>query len=129
MGKRVNWIDIAKGLMIIGMVLNHIPNYCNRLGVDISFFSGIWGLTFGHAYGVFTMQSFFILSGYTTNFDHGFLLFLKKQVKGLLIPYASVTLLFGLIGYLAWDEAFYIDVFGEKWNFLIESYWFLTARC
>ena len=51
---RIHWIDIAKGLMIIGMVLNHIP-YCNRLGVNISSFP--WWLTFGNAYGGFTMQS------------------------------------------------------------------------
>lgn len=122
---RIHWIDIAKGLMIIGMVLNHIPNYCNRLEVDMSSFP--WWLTFGNAYGVFTMQSFFILSGYTTNFNQDFKTFMLKQVKGLLIPYMTFTVFCSIIAYYAWSTPFFIDCYGERWNFIMESYWFLTA--
>ena len=88
MKERVHWIDVAKGLMMIGMVLNHIINYSAKMGVDISSFP--WGEV-GSVYGVFTMQSFFILSGYTTNFNHKFKTFMWKQVKGLL---ASVCVVY-----------------------------------
>ncbi len=125
MKERIHWIDVAKGLMIIGMVINHIPNYCNRLDVDISSFP--WFLTFGNAYGVFTMQSFFILSGYTTNFNQEFKTFFLKQVKGLLIPYLAFTLICSTIAYFTWGESLFVDCFGERWSFLVESYWFLTA--
>ena len=110
--------------MIIGMVLNHIP-YCNRLGVNISSFP--WWLTFGNAYGGFTMQSFFILSGYTTNFNQEFWSFYLKQIKGLLIPYVTFTLICSAIAHFAWGDSFYVNCFGERWFFLMESYWFLTA--
>lgn len=122
---RIHWIDIAKGLMIIGMVLNHITNICHRAGVDISAFP--WNFTLGHAYGVFTMQSFFILSGYTTNYNKDFLSFLKKQVKGLLMPYLFFSIICALIAFGLWKKPFYIDCYGETWFFILESYWFLSA--
>ena len=125
MKQRQAWIDIAKGLMILGMVLNHITNYSLKMGIDISAFP--WNFTVGHAYGVFTMQSFFILSGYTTNFEQGVGTFLKKQLKGLLLPYLSLMLVFQTISYLIWKEPFIMDMYGEKYFFLVEGYWFLTA--
>ena len=81
MKERVHWIDVAKGLMMIGMVLNHIINYSAKVGVDIS--SVPWGEV-GSVYGVFTMQSFFILSGDNTNLNNKFNNFMWKQVKGLI---------------------------------------------
>lgn len=122
---RIHWIDVAKGLMIIGVVLNHIPNLCTRQGVNISSFP--WWITFGSAYGVFTMQSFFILSGYTSHFDIGPLPFLWKQVKALLFPYVSFTLICFGFEHLYFNEPFYLDCFGEEYFFLVEGYWFLTA--
>ena len=125
MKQRQSWIDIAKGLMIIGMVLNHITNYSHNMGVDITSFP--YNFTVGHAYGVFTMQSFFILSGYTTNFDQDVWIFLKKQIKGLLLPYLSFMLIFQTIAYFIWGDSFVMDMYGEKYFFLVEGYWFLTA--
>lgn len=121
---RVHWIDIARGLMIIGMVLNHIINYSAKNGVDISIFP--WS-HIGCAYGVFTMQSFFILSGYTTNFNQTFKAFFWRQIKGLIIPYFTFSIICSIIAYFMWDTPFYIDCYGERWFFLVESYWFLTA--
>ena len=122
---RIHWIDVAKGLMIIGMVLNHIANYGHRMGVDLYTFP--WNFTIGHAYGVFTMQSFFILSGYTLNCNQDVWTFLKKQIKSLLIPYFSFTIVFSLLALIAWGDSLIIDCYGERWSFLVESYWFLTA--
>lgn len=124
MKERVHWIDIAKGLMIIGMVLNHIINYSAKMGVDISAFP--WP-HIGSAYGVFTMQSFFILSGYTTNFNQDFKTFMWKQVKGLLIPYVSFMIIFSTIANFVWGEPFVEEMYGEKYFFLVEGFWFLSA--
>ena len=124
MKERVHWIDVAKGLMMIGMVLNHIINYSAKMGVDISSFP--WGEV-GSVYGVFTMQSFFILSGNTTNFNHKFKTFMWKQVKGLLVPYVSFMLICSLIAYLVWGEPLVEEMYGENYFFLVEGYWFLTA--
>lgn len=124
MKERIHWIDVAKGLMIIGMVFNHIINYSTKMGVDISTFP--W-YHVGGAYGVFTMQSFFILSGYTTNFNQNFKHFMWKQIKGLLIPYVSFMLICSLVAYFVWGVPFVQEMYGEKYFFLIEGYWFLSA--
>lgn len=124
MKERLHWVDIAKGLMILGMVLNHIPNICNSQGVDLSAFPWI---VFGGAYGVFTMQSFFILSGYTSNFTENPKSFLIKQTKGLLLPYFSFTLICSFFAYIVWGDPFFYESFGERCFVLFDSFWFLTS--
>lgn len=121
---RIEWIDIAKGLMIIGMVLNHIPIFCRIVGVDLLGFQ--WSVI-GHTYGVFTMQAFFLLSGYTTNFDKSPRKFIWSQIKGLAIPYVFFCVCRLLIDYFLWDSSVYWNVKGESYFFLVEGYWFLTA--
>lgn len=117
--ERIHWVDIAKGLMIIGMVLNHIPGVCSNYGIDISSFK--FG-PIGYVYGVFTMQTFFLLSGYTSNFDKGFGEFLKKQIKSLIIPYIFfLPLIFVIVKKMT------MEVFGENYLLFVEGYWFLTA--
>lgn len=125
MKHRINWIDIAKGLLIIGMVLNHIPNMSSLQGLNLD--SVPWWITFGSAYGVFSMQSFFILSGYTSSFEQKFLHFIKKQTKGLILPYISFTLLCSCFAYIVWNTPFFYDSFGEKCFFIVDGYWFLTS--
>lgn len=124
MKERLHWVDIAKGLMIVGMVANHIPNICNGNSINLSSFP--WWII-GGAYGVFTMQSFFILSGYTSNFEQNTWTFLKKQVKGLLLPYLTFTIICTGFSYLKWGDAFIYTSFGEECFFLFDGFWFLTA--
>ena len=121
--ERLHWIDIAKGLMIIGMILNHIPNFTSKAGFG---FNAPWWLI-GHFYGVFTMQTFFLLSGYTSNFNIGFKPFLVKLCKGLLIPYFSFTILFKFIGILFLGEGIFEQIGDENMFFLLEGFWFLSA--
>ena len=121
--ERLHWIDIAKGLMIIGMILNHIPNYTLKASLE---FHLPWWLI-GNIFGVFTMQTFFLLSGYTSNFNIGFKPFFVKLCKGLLIPYFSFTILFKIIGILFLGEGIFEQIGDENIFFLIEGYWFLTA--
>ena len=78
---RNKWIDIAKGITIILMVLGH-----SSLPQSISNF--IWS---------FHMPFFFIVSGLMTNFDsYSFMQFVKRKVKNLLIPffcYSAISML------------------------------------
>lgn len=121
--ERLHWIDIAKGLMIIGMILNHIPNFTSKAGFE---FNAPWWLI-GHIYGVFTMQTFFLLSGYTSNFSIGFTPFFVKLCKGLLIPYFSFTILFKIIRMLFLGEGIFEEIGDESIFFLLEGFWFLSA--
>lgn len=77
---RIQWLDIAKGIAIILMVMGH---------------SGIPGVLAGFIYA-FHMPLFFIASGLTTQYSP-LSVFIKKKSKGLLLPfviYSAIVLLF-----------------------------------
>ena len=83
MGKeRKEWLDIAKGITIILMVLGHssLPAYLNRFIF------------------AFHMPLFFIASGWTSNWEHFTVVdFIKRRTKTLLVPfivYSAIVLLF-----------------------------------
>ena len=75
--KRLTWIDLAKGFLILAVILGHSTNY--------------WHLK--SYLGYFYMPMFFFLSGYTLKKTE-VLPFLKKKVKTLLLPYVGFALLF-----------------------------------
>lgn len=82
MSNRVKWIDIAKGILIVLVILGHATTIP---AVNIIIFS-------------LHMAAFFILSGYTfSNKNIPWNDFLKKQCKGILLPYlilSSILLLY-----------------------------------
>ena len=69
--KRIEWIDIIKGISIIMVVLGHLdycPEFCD------------------YFYEPFFLTTFLFCFGYTFNSEVGFKEFCKKRVKTLLIP-------------------------------------------
>ena len=96
MGQRVKWLDAAKGLGMILVLLGHAPREIMRVrypGIDFAY------------YFIYTfhMHFFFFLSGYAAALsfsrrsEQTFLSYLKGRVRGLLIPWA----LYSLLVYLA----------------------------
>lgn len=79
--KRLVWLDIAKGIGILLVVLGHC------LHINEKYFQLIF---------VFHMPLFFALSGYVFKGSDSFWLFLKKKAKTLLLPFLGFFLL-GLI--------------------------------
>ena len=70
-GKWITWIDIAKGLGIVFIVLGHtLPH------------SFVRQILFS-----FNAQLFFFLSGLTYRLEPSLSIFLKKRIKGLMAPY------------------------------------------
>lgn len=78
MSKRVAWIDTAKGLLIILVILGH---------------SDVSNLT-RYIINSFDMGAFFMLSGMTVNYEARHSEFLKKRVKGILIPYILFSFIY-----------------------------------
>lgn len=74
--KRIVWIDTAKGLGIIMVILGHL--YIDNLSVAIYSFH---------------IPLFFFLAGYTYNTNQPFTVFLRKKTNSLLIPYAVASLM------------------------------------
>ena len=84
--ERIHWIDIAKGIFMLEIVQGHI------------FTDGVlrWWLYSFH------VPAFFFISGYCFKSDEKFSEFIKKKVKGIVIPYFFFSLLsiflFALLG-------------------------------
>ena len=78
MAKRVAWIDTAKGLLIILVILGH---------------SDISNLT-RYIINSFDMGAFFMLSGMTVTYEARHSEFLKKRIKGILIPYILFSFIY-----------------------------------
>jgi len=81
---RMNWLDFAKGIAMISVVLGH------ALDDDSSLSTLIY---------IFHMPFFFIMAGYLLNLDKwggakNFKNFLTKLFKRLLVPYYLANILF-----------------------------------
>ena len=72
--KRINWIDMAKGYGMLFVILGHIGDFGEFAFFKTWFFS-------------FHMPLFFFLSGYVFKEYDCFKTFLKKKVKGIIVPY------------------------------------------
>ncbi|WP_165971912.1 acyltransferase family protein [Paenibacillus piri] len=97
---RIDWIDIAKGIGIVLVVVGHTALEDSGLGRFIYSFH---------------MPLFFFLSGYLFSVHKytGFAAFIKKKATTLLIPYflfASVSYIYFLLRYHFGDANYYKDL-------------------
>lgn len=125
MSKRIQYLDIAKGLLIMLLVISHYVSAHNVLNISHDYIEHIdpWLII----YRCFFMQAFFIISGYCTNFDKPFTLFFKTQIKQLIIPWITFEIFYATISVI-WDgdisfSYFISKIFNERWTVL----WFLNA--
>jgi fucose 4-O-acetylase-like acetyltransferase len=91
--ERIVWIDVARGLGILAVVIGH---------------SVIQGGSLSVAIFTFHMPLFFLLSGYCTSFKSSAGSFIKKKALSLLLPYLCTM---GL-AFLYW-RLFYRDYSGD----------------
>ncbi len=125
MSGRVHWIDVAKGILIILMVINHIPNIANRCGVEMSYLR-LYHIP-AQIYTCFFMQAFFILSGFTTNFSKPQNKYLIGLIKGIIIPWFSFATICDVIPYYLKYNTVFTNIDGVPYLIWLESYWFLSA--
>lgn len=79
---RLKWLDVAKGITIILVVIGHlIQSYFTEMTIP---FKIIYS---------FHMSAFFIFSGYLFNEKHNFKIFARKKFKSLMIPYICFVLI------------------------------------
>lgn len=89
--QRIGWIDIAKGIGIIAMVMGHID-----FGAYVRYFIHAWN-----------MPLFFILSGYLYRDEKkNFRYHIGKKAKSLLVPYFS----FAFIHFIIWIVKYQPDI-------------------
>lgn len=82
--KRIEYIDVAKGIMISLLVFHHYPHLLSVNGVNIENISSI--TSWHEWFLVFFMPAFFFITGFCSNFNKPFKEFLNSNLKVLLIP-------------------------------------------
>lgn len=83
MTNRINWIDTARGILIILVVVGHIAYFGHQFANTSSYnFVGKLNFTFLPYY----MPAFFIITGLVSNFRIPFFAFLIKNFLSLIVP-------------------------------------------
>ena len=99
MKNRIAWLDIAKGIAILSMIVGHIVSW-NPIGKII--FS-------------FHMPLFFIVAGYTAKKEFSMKSF-WKMVSRILVPYLSFCLIYGIINILSGQSNIQTELLRILWG-------------
>lgn len=112
---RYTFIDIAKGIGILCVILGHLPTINNVIHSIIYSFH---------------MPLFFIISGFCYNNKYKWIVFVRRKVKVLLFPYFT-TVAFILMYWLVAQKRSIGSIIYNFQLFLLQirftSLWFLTA--
>ena len=103
MKERLHYVDVCKGLLILMVIWQHIPEFVSWAGVDSSVIESCGGGSSWLFWG-FYMQAFFLTNGFTSNFKKDFRPFLWGSFKALLIPYIAFALIGKGLDALFWGE-------------------------
>lgn len=127
--KRIDWVDVAKGIAMILVILVHVEEHFMPPGTLVSTKIPIY---------TFHMPLFFFVSGYLFSMKSSFGEFLKNKCKRILIPYVCLGALLCLFNAF-WqgrnpfgDPWFQPGVFwGSLWGLLIQNrmwtLWFIAC--
>lgn len=121
MSERKAYIDVARGILILLVVLFHTPFVLRSAGCigEVPFFDAFSGF-----YVVFFMPGFFFLTGYCTNWGGVILTFLQRFVKRTILP-ALVLPIFASLLYF--DKAVFANFFDfDSWAYSCVG-WFICA--
>ena len=123
--ERFHWVDIAKGLLIILLLVHHFSSVIRRLGIDSDqfWFVSCWQII----YTCFFMQAFFFLSGYCSNFSHSAKTFFTKLLKQLIIPFVCFQLIICVFNTYG-EHGFSLKAIFDYWLSVNgTTLWFLNA--
>lgn len=81
---RIEYIDIAKGMLMCFLLFGHIPLFARILNIDDSVRHELHEVI--PLYSTFFMQTFFIITGYCSSFSATWKTYFWKTIKTLLIP-------------------------------------------
>lgn len=119
--QRQPWVDIAKGILILLVLLGHVQYFAHDLaGTDEFKFVENTHILFITWY----MPAFFIITGYCTNFEIKFWDFFVKNLKSLILP----SILIGVF-LSSWITLFFSSQGLSYQNFLKQNYWGILVKC
>lgn len=121
MKKRIEYIDVAKGILIICLLYGHSFIYGRLVGVDEEAMH-LLGRTF-KIYGCFFMQTFFLITGFCSAFNLPFKEYAWKCLKTILLP----GMMLSFLGNTLWDIGVGNGYQSIIKNFISLGNWFITG--
>jgi len=122
--KREPWVDIAKGMLIFGVVFFHMKTILTEsCHIVHPVFETLYNVHI--AYTVFFMPSFFMLTGYCSNFSRPFKDFLLANVNGIIVPMVVLNVIPCLLSFNV--EALHYLIDWRNWLSGL-SFWFLRHQ-
>lgn len=123
--KRLHYIDVTKGILILIVVFGHISWQADITGITNSFFQiAEWS---NYLYSPFYMAAFFAVTGFCANFDKPYKLFLLSDIKTLLLPSISLCVVAAAIRYCMMGEWDLSWVAPDRILRFCSLHWFLPA--
>lgn len=123
MTERNSSIDIAKGLLIMGVVYYHMWTILTgSCQIEHPAFRTMYNLHNG--YTVFFMPAFFVITGYCSSFTRSFGQFIISNVRTILVPMVMLNLIPCLLSFNVEALRYMIDLDEWLWGL---SFWFLPA--
>ena len=120
---RCKYFDIAKGLLIIIVIIHHIPAVATSLNQSDAVLEYVDGIDF--LYRGFFMPAFFFITGCCSNFSKDFKPFIISNANGLLIPAITIGLFCQVIQMIYPPHDFYVNI--KSWIYCGGAFWFLPA--
>lgn len=121
MKERLHYIDVAKGILILLLLISHLGIALKWCGIDDANPNFLPWQYPQPIFTCFIMQGFFIISGYCSNFDVNIPVFVKKLFRQLIIPWLFFELV-RVCFFAAKGEA--VPFFPDN---TYTSLWFLNA--
>lgn len=121
---RFKYFDIAKGLLMVLVVIHHLPPVASQVDVKDPVFEGADSIDF--LYRGFFMPAFFFVTGCCSNFEKRFDSFLLSNMKGLLVPAVTMGLLCQVAQLLLYEpHVFNLNLI--SWLYCGGPFWFLST--
>lgn len=125
---RIGYIDVAKAILIIMVMVGHVQNVCEQLSIkdrlcqNIDYFENFWG--------PFFMPAFFFITGYCSSFAKRSRVFIISNLKSLIIPAILLGIIakwITLIGNLDLDFKQYVNIELKRILLYGGAFWFLPS--
>lgn len=124
--KRIEYIDFAKGILIVLVVVDHVYWMINGSGTPKYEELYLW-YNFRKWFQPWYMAAFFFLSGMVVNYNKPFISFLKRNIQTLIVPSISFSIICYSIENI--KSVFTINFLYGLLDCLLSlgSYWFLIS--
>lgn len=124
--RRIQYIDFAKGILIILVVVDHVYWMINGSGASNYDELELW-YNFRKWFQPWYMAAFFFLSGLVANYNKGFKTFLLKNIRTLILPSITFSLLcFSIDSIVSFNASTFMHGI-INCILSLGSYWFLIS--